>query len=366
MKQNLRFFTNEACMFFPCHNGLDERQFNCLFCYCPLYPLGDACGGEFTWARHEGIKVKLCENCTFPHRSENYNAVMDKLTPENLTFPRSVAAEEITQAVTRLCIKANTYLPDDVKAALNDFRAREDSPIAMDILDKIIENYKLAEARDMPVCQDTGVACVFLEIGENVHIQGSIRAAVDEGVRCGYRQGYLRNSVVCAPLFNRTNTGDNTPAMLYLDQVPGDKIKITVVPKGFGSENMSAVKMLTPSEGLEGVMDFVLQTVKNAGPNPCPPVIVGVGLGGTMDKAALLAKKALLRPLGAASGDTDFAKLETSLLEKINALNIGPQGYGGRTTALGVFIEHTSTHIAGLPCAVNLNCHAARHASEEL
>jgi len=364
MQENQRFFTNKACMFFPCHDMGDEAPHNCLFCYCPLYPLGEECGGDFTWARHEDIKVKLCAGCAFPHHAGNYDAVINKLTPENLTFPRIINAEQITQAVSRLCIEANIRLPEDVKTALENARAREDSPIAADILDKIIENHKLAEARNMPICQDTGVVCVFLEIGENVHIKGNIQTAVNEGVRRGYKEGYLRNSVVRAPLFDRANTNDNTPAMLYLDQVPGDKVTITVVPKGFGSENMSTVKMLMPSDGLEGVVEFVLETVKNAGPNPCPPTIVGVGLGGTLDKAALLAKKALLRPIGKPANDPDFARLEALLLEKINALGIGPQGFGGRTTALGVSIEHTATHIAGLPCAVNLNCHAARHATE--
>jgi fumarate hydratase subunit alpha len=366
MENNQRFFSNKTCMFFPCHDLTDDNQLNCLFCYCPLYPLGENCGGFFTWARHENIKVKLCANCTFPHRAENYDAIMDKLTPENLTFPRIVAAEDLTPVVARLCMRANIHLPDDIKNALENYRAKEDSPVAKNILDKIIENYKLAEERDMPICQDTGLVCVFLEIGENVHIQGCIQTAVDKGVRKGYREGYFRNSVIHAPLFNRANTGDNTPAMLYLDHVPGDKIKITVVPKGFGSENKSRVKMLTPSDGLEGVVDFVLKTVKEAGPDPCPPIVVGIGLGGTMDKAAFLAKKALLRPLGQPSNDPDFAKLEATLLEKINALGIGPQGFGGRTTALGVAVEYTATHIAGLPCAVNLNCHAARHATEVL
>lgn len=353
-------------MFFPCHDTAEGERFNCLFCYCPLYPLGEDCGGSFTWAKHGDIKVKLCAGCALPHKPGNYDVIMDKLTPENMTFPRAINAEEITPVISRLCLEANIKLPEDVKTALIDARTREKSPMAADILDKTITNHKLAEANKIPICQDTGVCCVFLEIGENVFIKGNIASAVNEGVRRGYQEGYLRKSVIGDPLFNRTNTGDNTPAMLYTEYVPGDKIKITVVPKGFGSENMSAVKMLQPSDGLEGVETFILEVIKNAGPNPCPPIVVGIGLGGTLDKSALLAKKALLRPLGQPSHDPNYAGFEAALLEKVNALGIGPQGLGGRTTALGVAVEYTATHIAGLPCAVNLNCHAARHASEVL
>jgi fumarate hydratase subunit alpha len=237
--------------------------------------------------------------------------------------------------------------------------------VAQDVLDKIITNFELASDNQVPICQDTGVACVFLEIGFDVHIEGDLPAAVDEGVRRGYHEGYLRKSLVKDPL-NRVNTGDNTPAMLYLELVPGNDLTVTVAPKGFGSENMSQIKMLKPSDGVEGVMDFVVSVVEAAGPNPCPPIVVGVGIGGTFDKAALLAKKSLLRPLGVANKDPYYADLEGKLLERINALGIGPQGFGGRTTALAVVVETMPTHIAGLPCAVNINCHVARHVREVL
>jgi fumarate hydratase subunit alpha len=209
------------------------------------------------------------------------------------------------------------------------------------------------------------MACVFLEIGYGVHIEGDINAAVDEGVRQGYAEGYLRKSVVSDPL-ERKNTGDNTPAMRYFDFIPGEKIVITIAPKGFGSENMSRIKMLRPSDGVEGVIDMVLSTVKEAGPNPCPPIVAGVGIGGTFDKAALIAKKALLRPLGEKNPNPYYADLEKTLLEKINALGIGPQGLGGKTSALAVAVETLPTHIAGLPCAVNINCHVSRHIREVL
>ena len=277
---------------------------------------------------------------------------------------RIVEAEKITQAVSRLCVEANYRLPDDVKSCIERCHADEPWPPARDTLGKIIENYRLADASDLPICQDTGVVCVFLEIGEDVHVSGNIATAVDEGVRQGYREGYLRKSLVEEPLFGRKNTADNTPAMLYTEYIPGDKITVTVAPKGFGSENMSRIKMLTPSDGIDGVIDFVTQTVEEAGPNPCPPIVVGIGLGGTFDKAALLAKKALLRPVSQPNPDERYAALEAQLLEKINALGIGPQGFGGQSTALAVAIEHLPTHIAGLPCAVNINCHVARHATE--
>lgn len=278
---------------------------------------------------------------------------------------RVIEASKITETVARLCIEANCHLPGDVKGCISACREAETWPVAEDVLDKIIVNYNLADERNVPICQDTGVACVFLEIGADVHIQGDVNAAVDEGVRRGYRNGYLRKSVVRDPL-DRVNTGDNTPAMLYIDFVPGDSITVTVAPKGFGSENMSQVKMLKPSDGVDGVVDFVLAAVEAAGPNPCPPIVVGVGIGGTFDKAALLAKKALLRPIGQGNPAAYYAELEQTLLEKVNALGIGPQGFGGKTTALAVAIETMPTHIAGLPCAVNINCHVARHASEVL
>ena len=277
---------------------------------------------------------------------------------------REIEAAKITDTVKRLCIQANVILPEDVKNCIIKRKSEENWAPAREILDRIEENFELAAAENVPICQDTGVACVFLEIGQEVHIAGGdITQAVNEGVRQGYAEGYLRKSVVRDPL-DRVNTGDNTPAMIYYDIVPGDKIKITVVPKGFGSENMSQIKMLRPSDGTEGVKAFVLKAVEEAGPNPCPPIIVGVGIGGTFDKAALLAKKALLRETGTPSADPLYAKLEEELLEKINALGIGPQGFGGKTTALAVAVEHYPTHIAGLPVAVNINCHVARHKTE--
>ena len=278
---------------------------------------------------------------------------------------RELMAEKITETVARLCIEANCYLPEDVKSCIQSCRQQETWETAVDILDRISENYKIAEGENCPICQDTGVACVFLKIGQDVHIVGDLTEAVNAGVRQGYRDGYLRKSVVRDPL-DRVNTGDNTPAMLYTELVPGDRVEITVAPKGFGSENMSAIKMLRPSDGVEGVIDFVVQTVKEAGPNPCPPIVVGVGIGGTFDKAAYLAKKALLRPLDSANEMPYYQALEQTLLEKINALGIGPQGFGGKTTALKVNIETYPTHIAGLPVAVNTNCHVTRHKTEVL
>ena len=276
---------------------------------------------------------------------------------------RELNARAVAEAVARLSIQANTQLPQDVKAAIAATRRTEDWPPAREILDHIIENSQIGGG--LPICQDTGVACVFLEIGQEVHISGNLTQAVDEGVRRGYTEGYLRKSVVADPL-NRVNTGDNTPAMLYTELVPGNQVKITVAPKGFGSENMSRIAMLKPSDGVEGVKDFIVDAVEQAGPNPCPPIVVGVGIGGTFDKCALLAKKALLRELGTPAPLPFYAELERELLGKINALGIGPQGFGGRTTALAVHIETMPTHIAGLPCAVNINCHVARHATEVL
>jgi fumarate hydratase subunit alpha len=278
---------------------------------------------------------------------------------------RIIEAEVLIQVVKRLCIQANRNLPEDVRVRIYECREQETWPIARDIFDKLIENFELAASRAMPICQDTGMACVFVEAGNEVFIKGDLNAALNEGVRQGYGKGFLRASVVADPL-RRVNTGDNTPAMVYVDFVPGDKLTITVAPKGFGSENMSRIKMLQPSAQLAGVIDFVLTTVNETGPNPCPPIVVGVGIGGTFDKAALIAKKALLRPLGSRNPDTYYADLEALLLEKINALGIGPQGYGGKTTALAVAVETLPTHIAGLPCAININCHVTRHATEVL
>ena len=265
---------------------------------------------------------------------------------------REINASAITETVARLCVEANRHLPQDVRECIDCAQEQETWAAAQEILDRIRENYQIADRDEVAICQDTGMACVFLEIGQEVHIRGDLRAAVDEGVRQGYSQ-YLRKSVVRDPL-DRVNTGDNTPAMLYTELVPGDGLKITVAPKGFGSENMSQIRMLKPSDGLQGVKDFILKVVEDAGPNPCPPIVVGVGLGGTFDKAALLAKKALMRPLNVRSEDPFYRALEEELLEKINGLGIGPQGFGGRTTALAVNIETLPTHIAGLPVAVNI------------
>ena len=276
---------------------------------------------------------------------------------------REVSAQRVTETVKRLCIEANCHLPGDMKQCIRTAHDLEKWPQAKEILERIIENYTIAGEKEQPICQDTGVACVFLEIGQDVHIRGDLTQAVNEGVRQGYGEGYLRKSVVRDPL-DRVNTGDNTPAMLYTELVPGDQVKITVAPKGFGSENMSQIKMLRPSDGLQGVKDFVLKAVEDAGPNPCPPIVVGVGIGGTFDKAAYLAKKALMRPTDVRNEKPFYAQLERELLESINALGIGPQGFGGKTTALAVNIEYFPTHIAGLPVAVNINCHVTRHQTE--
>lgn len=278
---------------------------------------------------------------------------------------REIDSSLITEVVARLCIDANYHLPPDMKKQIISSSKEESWETASIILDQIIENFNIADENLQPICQDTGLACVFLSIGQDVHIKGNIEEAVNEGVRKGYSQGYLRKSVVSDPL-NRVNTGDNTPAMIYYDICPGDKIKITVAPKGFGSENMSQIKMLKPSDGIEGVKDFVIKVVEDAGPNPCPPIVVGVGIGGTFDKAAYLAKKALMRPVDQRNSELFYAELEEELLEKINALGIGPQGFGGKTTALAVNIEKFPTHIAGLPVAVNINCHVTRHMTEEI
>jgi fumarate hydratase subunit alpha len=278
---------------------------------------------------------------------------------------RIINAQEITDATARLCVKACRELPQDVKARLEYCAENEPWPAAKDTLQKLKENYLLAEERKMPICQDTGMACVFVELGQDAHIAGDLAKAVDEGVRRGYIEGYLRKSIVDDPL-NRKNTGDNTPAMLYLELVTGDSVKITVAPKGCGSENKSRLKMLDPAQGERGVVDFVLETVELAGASACPPFVIGVGLGGTFDKAALLAKKALLRPLGQPNPQESYAALENELLQSVNRLGIGPQGFGGLSTALSVAVETMATHIASLPCAVNINCHATRHASEVL
>ena len=276
---------------------------------------------------------------------------------------REINSSLITETVKKLCIESNCHLSRDIKERISDMYVEETWPQAKEILGRIIENYEIADKRDQPVCQDTGVACVFLKIGQDVHVNGDITEAINEGVRQGYSEGYLRKSVVRDPL-DRVNTGDNTPAMIYFELVSGDKIEITVAPKGFGSENMSKIAMLSPSDGLAGVKKFVLRAVEEAGPNPCPPIVVGVGIGGTFDKAAYLAKKALIRPVDRRNQEQLYAELEEELLCEINKLGIGPQGFGGKTTALAVNIEKFPTHIAGLPVAVNINCHVTRHKTE--
>ena len=278
---------------------------------------------------------------------------------------KEISAQKIMQVVKRLCIQANCFLPSDMKNRIEEFYAQETWPQAKEILERIMENYRIADEQAKPICQDTGVACVFVTIGQDVHVEGNLAEAIHEGVRQGYAEGYLRKSVVRDPL-DRVNTGDNTPAMIYYDIVPGDKLEITVAPKGFGSENMSQIKMLKPSDGLRGVKDFILKVVEEAGPNPCPPIVVGVGVGGTFDKAAFMAKKALMRSVDQRHPEPFWAELEAEMLQKVNELGIGPQGFGGKTTALCVNIEKCPTHIAGLPVAVNINCHVARHKTEVL
>lgn len=279
---------------------------------------------------------------------------------------REIHISKIIDTVKELCIEANYYLSNDVKRALCNAKENETWPLAENILDQIILNSDIAKNENMPICQDTGMACIFIDIGQDVHIVGGLLDdAINEGVRRGYEESFLRKSVVKDPI-NRINTKDNTPAIIYYNMVAGDKIKITVAPKGFGSENMSRIKMLKPSDGLQGVKDFIIETVKLAGPNPCPPIVIGVGIGGTFDKAAYLAKKALIRPLDKRNEDKFYSDLEEELLANINKLGIGPQGFGGKTTALGLNIETYPTHIAGLPVAVNINCHATRHKEREL
>ena len=285
-------------------------------------------------------------------------------SPRRVRMMREIHVSKITDAVRRMCISSNLHLPKDMQEAIEAARESEDGPIAKGILDRLIENYTLASGNEVPICQDTGMACVFLEVGQDVHITGgNLYDAINEGVRRGYADGYLRKSVERDPV-RRGNTQDNTPAMITTDITAGDRIRITVAPKGFGSENMSALKMLKPSAGLEGIKDFILETVEQAGPNPCPPIVVGVGIGGNFDHVALLAKKALLRPVSSRHPDPFYASLEEELLTRINELGIGPQGFGGRTTALGVNIETLPTHIAGMPCAVNISCHVTRHETE--
>lgn len=279
---------------------------------------------------------------------------------------RQINTNDISKLVEELCIEANCKLTDDIVNCLGECCKREKSDLGKDILNTLIENAKIARAGSDPICQDTGMTVVFVSMGQDVHIEGGfLEDAINEGVRQGYEKGYLRKSVVKDPI-GRVNTKDNTPAVIHYELVPGDKFHITVAPKGFGSENMSRLKMLKPSQGLQGVKDFVIETISEAGANPCPPIIVGVGIGGTMEKCAYLSKKALLRPVNEKNSDPRLAELESKLLEAINALGIGPAGFGGTTTALAVNILTYATHIAGLPVSVNIGCHATRHAEGQL
>ncbi|MFZ5966653.1 MAG: fumarate hydratase [Bacillota bacterium] len=274
---------------------------------------------------------------------------------------RRMDVKEVEKAVRDMCIKANIHLGKDVMDAFYKAKEEETSPVGKEIINQLIKNAEIAAKEEMPICQDTGMAVLFVEVGQEVFFEGgSLTDAINAGVRQGYQEGYLRKSVVADPLI-RKNTGDNTPAIIYYDIVPGDRVKIILAPKGFGSENMSRTKMLSPSNGIKGVEDFVVEAVSLAGPNPCPPIVVGVGIGGTIDKAAWLAKKALTRSIGSQNEKEHLQGLENSLLKKINDLGIGPQGLGGNHTALAVHVEAYATHIAGLPVAVNINCHAARH-----
>ena len=274
---------------------------------------------------------------------------------------RTIKAETITDTVERLFKDLNYNIGNDISEALCNAQKNEESPVGKAVIAQLLENNKIAAEEKIPICQDTGMAVLFVEYGERVVIDGNFKEAVEEGVRRAYVGGYLRKSVVTDPVFDRVNTKDNTPAIIYTDIVEGDKIKILAGCKGFGSENMSQIKMLTPSAGIEGVKQFILDAVKYAGPNPCPPIVVGVGIGGTFEKAAQLAKKATLRPINTKNEDPRYAKLEDELIEEINKMGFGPAGLGGNTTAIGVNVETYPTHIAGMPVAVNICCHAARH-----
>ncbi len=274
---------------------------------------------------------------------------------------------DVIEPVRNLCIEANTILPSDVKEALAKAKENEESPVGKEILSQIEENIEISATEKLPLCQDTGFAVLFVDIGQDVHLAGGdIRDAINEGVRQGYTDGYLRKSIVDDPVVDRTNTKDNTPAIIHFNIVAGDKVKITIAPKGGGSENMSTVKMMKPADGLDGIKDFVVEWVRNAGGNPCPPVVVGVGIGGTFEHVAYLAKSSLLRDIGSANPDGKFAEAERDILKRINATGVGPMGLGGKTTALAVYIETHPCHIASMPVAVNINCHAARHKSVTL
>lgn len=274
---------------------------------------------------------------------------------------RIIEIEQITQAVAKLSMDANFYIPDDVRSQIKKMRELEESEVGKTIIDQILKNQDISSDEQMPICQDTGFAVVFVEIGQDVKVNGDIKDAISKGIAKGYTEGYLRKSILIDPLKRSPNSGDNTPPVIWFDIVPGDQLKIIVAPKGGGSENMSRIKMLKPADGVEGFKNFVIETVEQSGGNPCPPVVVGVGVGGTFEKCAWLAKKALLRDIGQRNEDPFYAQIEQELLVEINNLGIGPMGLGGRTTALEVFIEQYPLHIATFPAAVNLNCHAARH-----
>ncbi len=278
---------------------------------------------------------------------------------------RTIKAEEVINAVAKMCIDANRYLPEDVRKRFDECAAAEDSPAAKEVFRQLKENYELAEKSGLPLCQDTGLAVYFVEMGEDLKIEGmNIKDAITEGTRKGYEEGFLRKSA-CDPL-TRKNTGDNTPAVIHMDVVPGDKLKITFMAKGGGSENMSRVTMLAPAQGWEGIKKFVIERVAEAGPNPCPPTMVGIGVGGTFEYSAILAKKSLMRKVGDKNPDPKLAELEAELMEDLNKLGVGPMGLGGKTTVFDVKIEMRPCHIASLPLAVNIQCHSARHEEVEL
>ena len=277
---------------------------------------------------------------------------------------RTIQASLLTQAVAELFIECSYVIGDDVRAAIDEARASEPSPIGRNTLEQISENYSIAGAERIAICQDTGLSVIFAQVGQDTHIEGApFEEAIQQGVREAYLQGYLRKSIVSDPVFDRVNTKDNTPAVIHTRIVPGDRVKLTAVAKGFGSENMSAMKMLVPADGVQGIKQFVLETVEKAGPNPCPPIIIGMGIGGSFESAAIMAKQATALPLNRSNPDPRYKALEDGLLRAVNALGIGPGGTGGVTTALKVHILQAPTHIAGLPVAINICCHAARHAS---
>lgn len=277
---------------------------------------------------------------------------------------RKINVSEIIPVVKKLCIDANLYVNKDIAEKIKESLDQETSPTARNILKLILKNHEMAEQEKMPLCQDTGIPIIFLEIGQDLHLSGGdLNAAINEGVRQGYKEGYLRKSLVDDPVLNRKNTGDNTPAIIYTDIVPGEQLRITIMPKGGGAENMSEVKMMKPADGIEGVKNFIVERIIRSGGNPCPPVIVGVGIGGSFEQSALLAKKALLRPLNKNNPDPVYAKVESDILRRINRSGVGPQGLGGRTTALAVQILQRPCHIASMPVAVNVECHCHRHKS---